>query len=46
LDSKGIIDLPFNEIKVILRGADDLIMTARRNMLSKILKGSKEKKLY
>ena len=45
LDSKGIIELPFNEIKAILRGADDLIMSGGRNLLAKILKGSKEKKL-
>lgn len=34
-----------NEIKLILRGADSVIESAFRNMLSKILKGSKEKKL-
>ncbi|GAB6279162.1 MAG: RQC-minor-1 family DNA-binding protein [Lentimicrobium sp.] len=45
LDSKGIIELPFNEIKAILRGADDLIMSGGRNLLAKILKGSKEKRL-
>ncbi len=45
LDTKGIMDLPFEEIKAILRGADDLIATGGRNLLSKILKGSKDKKL-
>ena len=45
LDSKGIKQLPFNEIKAILRGADDLIMSGGRSMLAKILKGSKDKKL-
>ena len=45
LDSKGIKELPFNEIKAILRAADPLIMSGGRNMLAKILKGSKEKKL-
>ncbi len=31
------------EIKVILRGADDLIMEGGRSLLAKILKGSKDK---
>lgn len=34
-----------NEIKLILRGADSVIGSAGRSMLSKILKGSKDKKL-
>jgi hypothetical protein len=33
------------DIRVILRGADDLIGTGGRNLLAKILKGSKDKKL-
>ena len=33
------------EIKIILRGADDLIGEGGRNLLAKILKGSKDKKL-
>ena len=33
------------EIKVILRGADDLIMEGGRSLLAKILKGSKDKTL-
>lgn len=45
LDTKGIRELPFAEIKAILRGADDLIMTGGRSMLAKILKGSREKKI-
>jgi len=45
LDSKGIKALPFDEIKAILRGADDLIMCGGRNLLAKILKGSKEHRL-
>jgi len=45
LDSKGISHLPFEEIKSILRGADDLIMRGGRNLLSKVLKGSKDKKV-
>ena len=31
------------EIKIILRGADDLIMEGGRSLLAKILKGSKDK---
>lgn len=45
LDSKDVHDLPFEEIKAILRGADDLIFSGGRGMLAKILKGSKEKKV-
>jgi superfamily II DNA helicase RecQ len=45
LDDRGIQELPFEEIKAILRGADDLITTGGRSMLAKILKGSKDKKL-
>ncbi|MBA7541684.1 hypothetical protein ES705_34000 [subsurface metagenome] len=45
LDPKNIDDLPFDEIKAILRGADDLIMRGGRSILAKILKGSKEKKV-
>lgn len=45
LDSGKIKALPDDEIKIILRGADDLIMKAGRTMLVKLLKGSKEKKI-
>jgi len=45
LDSGGITHLEFSEIKAILRAADELIDTGGRTMLSKILKGSKDKKL-
>jgi RQC domain len=45
LDSGGIKQLSYNEIVAILRAADDLIMSGGRNLLSKILKGSKEKKI-
>lgn len=45
LDTKGIEKLPDEEIVAILRGADDLIMTGGRSMLSKILKGSRAKKI-
>lgn len=43
LDAKGITNLPDDEIRIILRGADDLIMRGGRSQLAKILKGSKEK---
>lgn len=45
LDTGNIKSLPDNEIKAILRAADELICTGGRNMLAKILKGSKEKKV-
>lgn len=45
LDSKGIKELTDKEICAILRGADEIIMSGGRNLLSKILKGSKEKKI-
>lgn len=45
LNANGIKSLPMTEIKTILRGADDLIMSGGRAMLAKILAGSKEKKL-
>lgn len=37
--------LPEEEILAILRGADELIATGGRNLLAKILKGSREKKV-
>ena len=37
--------VPFDEIKVILRGADELIMSGGRTLLAKILKGSRESKI-
>lgn len=40
-----IESLPAEEIRLILRGADDLIMSGGRTLLAKILKGSKEKKI-
>ena len=43
LDSKGIKELPDEEIAAILRGADELIMQGGRTLLTKILKGSREK---
>ena len=45
LDSGDIRSLTIEEIKVILRGADELIVTGGRSMLAKILKGSKDKKV-
>ena len=45
IDPKGIRSLPQQEIKAILRGADDLIMRGGRTLLAKILHGSKEKKV-
>jgi len=43
LDTKGIRSLPFAEIRMILRGADDLIMRGGRHLLTLILKGSRSK---
>lgn len=45
IDSKDVREMPMEDIKAIIRGADDLIMSGGRNLLAKILKGSKEKKL-
>lgn len=40
-----VVDLPIVEIRVILRAADELIGEGGRTLLSKVLKGSKERKL-
>lgn len=45
LDSSDVKYLSVEEIKAILRAADELVATGGRNMLAKILKGSKEKKV-
>ncbi len=45
LDAKDITQLPEQEIAIILRGADELIMHGGRSLLAKVLKGSREKKL-
>jgi len=45
LDSGDIRNLTNEEIKAILRAADELIATGGRSMLAKILKGSKDKKV-
>lgn len=38
-------EVPFDEIKAILRGADSIIGSGGRGLLAKILKGSKDKRL-
>jgi len=45
LDPKGIRALPPEDIRVILRGADDLIMRGGRTLLVMILKGSRAKEV-
>ena len=45
LDTGDIKELSQEDIKMILRAADPCIMKAGRNMLAKILKGSKDKKV-
>jgi hypothetical protein len=45
LDAGDIQELPDDDIALILRGADDLIMSGGRTLLAKILKGSREKRL-
>lgn len=45
LDDKEIKNLPHDEIAAILRGADSLIMSGGRTLLSKVLKGSQDKKV-
>ena len=45
LDAKNISHLPLNEIKQIIRGADSIVGEGGRNLLAKILKGSREKKV-
>lgn len=45
LDAQDVTELPPEEIAAILRGADNLIMTGGRNLLTKILKGSRDKKV-
>lgn len=46
LDTGEIKDLPQEDIRMILRGADELISTGGRSMLAKILKGSKDKTIF
>lgn len=45
LDARGIKGMTTDELKAILRGADELIMSGGRSLLAKLLKGSKEKKV-
>jgi len=45
LDDGGIKALSPEEIKAILRAADDLITTGGRSLLAKVLKGSRDKKV-
>ena len=46
LDAGEIKDLPQEDIQMILRVADELISTGGRSMLAKMLKGSKDKKIF
>lgn len=46
LDAGEIKDLSQEDIQMILRGADELISTGGRSMLAKMLKGSKDKKIF
>ena len=46
LDAKGINQLSHGDLVAILRGADDLIMRGGRSILAKLLKGSREKRLF
>ena len=45
LDSGKIRKLSDEELRMILRAADEIIATGGRSMLTKILKGSKDKKI-
>jgi hypothetical protein len=45
LDDKGIHSLPPEEVAAILRGADELIMSGGRSLLTRILKGSRAQKV-
>lgn len=44
-DVRGVKNISEEDIKKILRAADEIIFRAGRSMLAKILKGSKDKKL-
>ena len=46
LDAGEIKDLPQEDIQMILRGTDELISTGGRSMLAKMLKCSKDKKIF
>jgi superfamily II DNA helicase RecQ len=44
-DARDVKQLSADEIALILRGADDLIMRGGRTLLAKVLMGSREKKI-
>ena len=46
LDAGEIKDLPQEDIRMILRGADELISSGGSSLLAKILKGSKDKRIF
>jgi superfamily II DNA helicase RecQ len=46
LDPKGITELSDEEIRIILRGADELIFSGGRGLLAKVLKGSRQKAVF
>lgn len=46
LDARGVQRLTDAEIRVMLRGADDLIMRGGRGLFAKVLKGSKQKVIF
>ncbi len=45
LDPGDVKELPLEDVKAILRGADDLIMSGGRALLARVLKGSRAKKV-
>ena len=46
LDPGDVKDLSEDEIRIILRGADELIMSGGRGLLAKVLKGSRQKVVF
>ena len=45
INANGVAELPHADLVAILRAADSLIMSGGRRLLSRILKGSREKKI-
>ena len=45
LDAKGLKEIPDAELKAVLRGADDIIGQGGRTLLTRILRGSRMKKV-
>lgn len=45
LDATGVQDVPGDDLKAILRGADDLIFQGGRTLLVQVLKGARRKRL-